>query len=70
MPVMSVAGVAAMSSSTLNALVLAITPMDVAVIKVHTVLRGAHRTSLLCRTASATMWPTRWSAREYTASLP
>src|SRR5215469_15440969 len=39
-------------------------------VRVNLMLSRCHDSSLLCWTASATMWATCWSAREYAASRP
>src|ERR1700680_2639863 len=65
-PVVDVVGVALTLHAgvpTLRAVLVRVRGMDL-------VLGGGHCSSLLCWTASATMWPTCWSAREYTASRP
>src|SRR5216683_2231138 len=65
-PVVDVVGVA----RTLHTGVPALRAVLVRVRGMDFVLGGDHCSSLLCWTASATIWPTCWSAREYTASRP
>src|SRR5215469_7551996 len=54
----------------LHAGVPATGPVVVRVRGVHLMLSRCHDSSLLCWTASATMWATCWSASEYAASRP